>query len=132
MAAKFDEAGLIAARNSMQNKFHKFLCADDLDDVFKRGLMLVNDAKFREFTDAKEIYKEQPFKFQGALRQIDLLCVGESEICVIDYKSSDKNIDENVLQVSEYKKAIAEFYPNSSVRAVIFYALRDKISYIEV
>lgn len=132
MAAKFDETGLIAARNSMQNKFHKFLCADDLDDVFKRGLMLVNDAKFREFTDAKEIYKEQPLKFQGALRQIDLLCVGESEICVIDYKSSDKNIDENVLQVSEYKKAIAEFYPNSSVRAVIFYALRDKISYIEV
>lgn len=60
------------------------------------------------------------------MRQIDLLCVGESEICVIDYKSSDKNIDENVLQVSEYKKAIAEFYPNSSVRAVIFYALRDK------
>ena len=83
-------------------------------------------------TQAKRILKEQPLRFEGVLKQLDLLCLDETQICVIDYKTSDKNIDENIAQVEEYKKILAQIYPNLSVRAAIFYALRDEIRSIDI
>ena len=51
---------------------------------------------------------------------------------MIDYKTTDKNIEENKKQVKEYKDALAKFYEKHSIITVIFYALEGKISYIEV
>ena len=116
----------------MLNKFHKFLSLEALEDVFKRAKMLIREPKFIECIKGKEIYKEQPFKVKNELKQMDLFCIGESEICVIDYKTTDKNIEENKKQVGEYKEALSKFYPKHSIIAVIFYALDGKISYIEV
>nr|WP_229204349.1 RecB-like helicase [Campylobacter anatolicus] len=132
MSVKFDEQHLSVARDLMCNKFHKFLSQNELDDIFLRGLNLINDKKFKTLTSNKEIYKEQPFRFDGALRQLDLLCVGRSEICIIDYKTSRKNIDENILQVIGYKSAMSKIYSDFKIRSVIFYALKDEVSCIEV
>ena len=116
----------------MLNKFHKFLPFEALEDAFSRAKMLISEPKFIECIKDKEIYKEQPFKVKNELKQMDLFCVGESEICVIDYKTTDKNVEENKKQVKEYKDALAKFYEKHSIIAVIFYALESKISYIEV
>ncbi|WP_148822221.1 RecB-like helicase [Campylobacter concisus] len=132
MSEKFDENSLLKAKSLMLNKFYKFLSPDRLEDAFKRAKMLINEPKFLECVKDKEIYKEQPFKVKNELKQMDLFCIGESEICVIDYKTTDKNIEENKRQVREYKEAISKFYPKHSIIAVIFYALDGKISYIEV
>ncbi|WP_158333354.1 RecB-like helicase [Campylobacter concisus] len=132
MSKKFDENSLLRAKNLMLNKFYKFLSLYRLEDAFKRAKMLINEPKFLECIIDKEIYKEQPFKVKNELKQMDLFCIGESEICVIDYKTTDKNIEENKKQVGEYKEALSKFYPKHSIIAVIFYALDGKISYIEV
>ncbi|WP_149714319.1 RecB-like helicase [Campylobacter concisus] len=132
MSEKFDENSLLKAKSLMLNKFYKFLSPDRLEDAFKRAKMLINEPKFLERIKDKEIYKEQPFKVKNELKQMDLFCIGESEICVIDYKTTDKNIEENKKQVGEYKEALSKFYPKHSIIAVIFYALDGKISYIEV
>ena len=132
MSKKFDENSLLKAKSLMLNKFYKFLSLDRLEDTFKRAKMLINEPKFIECIKDKEIYKEQPFKVKNELKQMDLFCIGESEICVIDYKTTDKNIEENKKQVGEYKEALSKFYPKHSIIAVIFYALDGKISYIEV
>ena len=132
MSEKFDENSLLKAKSLMLNKFYKFLSLDRLEDAFKRAKMLINEPKFLECIKDKEIYKEQPFKVKNELKQMDLFCIGESEICVIDYKTTDKNIEENKKQVGEYKEALSKFYPKHSIIAVIFYALEGKISYIEV
>ena len=132
MSEKFDESSLEKAKNLMLNKFYKFLSLEALEDAFKRAKKLINEPKFIECIKGKEIYKEQPFKVKNELKQMDLFCVGESEICVIDYKTTDKNIEENKKQVKEYKDALAKFYEKHSIIAVIFYALEGKISYIEV
>lgn len=130
MSEKFDENSLLKAKSLMLNKFYKFLSLDRLEDAFKRAKMLINEPKFLECIKGKEIYKEQPFKVKNKLKQMDLFCIGESEICVIDYKTTDKNIEENKKQVGEYKEALSKFYPKHSIIAVIFYALDGKISYI--
>ena len=132
MSEKFDEISLEKAKNLMLNKFHKFLPLEALEDAFVRAKMLIREPKFIECIKDKEIYKEQPFKVKNELKQMDLFCIGESEICVIDYKTTDKNIEENKKQVKEYKDALAKFYEKHSIIAVIFYALEGKISYIEV
>jgi len=132
MSEKFDENSLLKAKSLILNKFYKFLSPDRLEDAFKRAKMLINEPKFIECIKDKEIYKEQPFKVKNELKQMDLFCIGESEICVIDYKTTDKNIEENKKQVGEYKEALSKFYPKHSIIAVIFYALDGKISYIEV
>ena len=132
MSEKFDENSLLKAKSLMLNKFYKFLSPDRLEDAFKRAKMLINEPKFLECVKDKEIYKEQPFKVKNELKQMDLFCIGESKICVIDYKTTDKNIEENKKQVGEYKEALGKFYPKHSIIAVIFYALDGKISYIEV
>jgi ATP-dependent DNA helicase, uvrD/REP family len=132
MSEKFDENSLLKAKSLMLNKFYKFLSPDRLEDAFKRAKMLINEPKFLECIKDKEIYKEQPFKVKNELKQMDLFCIGESEIRVIDYKTTDKNIEENKKQVGEYKEALSKFYPKHSIIAVIFYALDGKISYIEV
>lgn len=132
MSEKFDEISLEKAKNLMLNKFHKFLPLEALEDVFSRAKMLIREPKFIECIKDKEIYKEQPFKVKNELKQMDLFCFNEREICVIDYKTTDKNIEENKKQVKEYKDALAKFYEKHSIIAVIFYALECKISYIEV
>ena len=132
MSEKFDENSLLKAKSLILNKFYKFLSPDRLEDAFKRAKMLINEPKFIECIKDKEIYKEQPFKVKNELKQMDLFCVGESEICVIDYKTTDKNIEENKKQVGEYKEALSKFYPKHSIIAVIFYAIDGKNSYIEV
>lgn len=132
MSEKFDEISLEKAKNLMLNKFHKFLPLEVLEDVFSRAKMLIREPKFIECIRDKEIYKEQPFKVKNELKQMDLFCFNEREICVIDYKTTDKNIEENKKQVKEYKDALAKFYEKHSIIAVIFYALEGKISYIEV
>ena len=132
MSEKFDENSLLEAKNLMLNKFYKFLPLEALEDVFSRAKMLIREPKFIECIKDKEIYKEQPFKVKNELKQMDLFCFNEREICVIDYKTTDKNIEENKKQVKEYKDALAKFYEKHSIIAVIFYALEGKISYIEV
>ena len=132
MSEKFDEISLEKAKNLMLNKFHKFLPLEVLEDAYKRAKMLISEPKFIECIKGKEIYKEQPFKVKNELKQMDLFCFNEREICVIDYKTTDKNVEENKKQVKEYKDALAKFYEKHSIIAVIFYALEGKISYIEV
>ena len=132
MSEKFDEISLEKAKNLMLNKFHKFLPLEVLEDALTRAKMLIREPKFIECIKDKEIYKEQPFKVKNELKQMDLFCFNEREICVIDYKTTDKNIEENKKQVKEYKDALAKFYEKHSIIAVIFYALEGKISYIEV
>ena len=132
MSEKFDENSLFEAKNLMLNKFYKFLPLESLEDAFARAKMLISEPKFIECIKGKEIYKEQPFKVKNEPKQMDLFCVGEAEICVIDYKTTDKNIEENKKQVGEYKAALSKFYPEHSIMAVIFYALSDKISFVEV
>lgn len=132
MARDFSEYALKEARNAVRNKFFKYLSLNELDEVYLRALNLARNEKFISIVSGKRILKEQPLAFNGALKQMDLLCVDDDEICVIDYKTSVGEIESNVAQVSWYKEAVGKIYEGKSVKAMIFYALKDEIRVIEV
>ena len=60
------------------------------------------------------------------------MCVSEGEIHIIDYKTSKRNMDENIAQITAYKEAVVKIYPNFKVKAALFYALEGKIEHIEI
>ena len=132
MAQSFSFEAIKIASIAMRNKFYKFLLENELNDVENRALMLISDDKFKRLIEGKQIFKEQPLMFNNSLKQIDLLCVGDDEICIIDYKTSQSNIDENKLQVALYKEAICKIYDRKRTKAFLVYVLKKEISIIEV
>lgn len=128
----YDLKSLQIANMAMRNKFHKFLSENALQDVENRAKILVDNDDFIGILSGKEILKEQPVRFNDSLKQIDLLCVGEKEICIVDYKTSDLNRDENMVQVAQYKEIIGKIYSQKTVRAFLFYILKDRIYRVEL
>ncbi len=120
------------ANNCLYNRFGAYLDSDCLEDIISRANRLINNIEFLEIIDGKELYKEQEIGFNGALKRIDLLCMNESEIYIVDYKSSDKNLDKDRAQVEQYLEILSQIYPDKSVKAAIIYILSEKIQILKL
>ena len=122
-----DFNSLKIAQNCLYNKFGAFIDQDGLKEIKARVDRLLNDPQFLEIIKDKRLYQEQDIGFNGALKRIDLLCVNNDEIEIIDYKTSLKNSDEHKEQVREYLDILSQIYPQKSVKASIIYILNDEI-----
>lgn len=122
-----DFNSLKIAQNCLYNKFGAFIDQDGLKDIKDRVDRLLNNPQFLEIIKDKRLYQEQDIGFNGALKRIDLLCVNNDEIEIIDYKTSLKNSDEHKEQVREYLDILSQIYPQKSVKASIIYILNDEI-----
>ncbi|WP_096023728.1 RecB-like helicase [Campylobacter lanienae] len=122
-----DFNSLKIAQNCLYNKFGAFIDQDGLKDIKDRVDRLLNNPQFLEIIKDKRLYQEQDIGFNGVLKRIDLLCVNNDEIEIIDYKSSLKNSDEHKEQVREYLDILSQIYPQKKLKASIVYILHDKI-----
>ncbi|TWO15104.1 RecB-like helicase [Campylobacter lanienae] len=122
-----DFNSLKIAQNCLYNKFGAFIDQDGLKDIKDRVDRLLNNPQFLEIIKDKRLYQEQDIGFNGVLKRIDLLCVNNDEIEIIDYKSSLKNSDEHKEQVREYLDILSQIYPQKRLKASIVYILHDKI-----
>ena len=122
-----DFNSLKIAQNCLYNKFGAFIDQDGLKEIKARVDRLLNDPQFLEIIKDKRLYQEQDIGFNGVLKRIDLLCVNNDEIEIIDYKSSLKNSDEHKEQVREYLDILSQIYPQKKLKASIVYILHDKI-----
>lgn len=132
MSEKFDEDSIKKSAILLKNKFSKFLSSSDIDDIILRAVAFVNDDRFKYILMDSKIFKEQPLNFEGALKQLDLLCIRGDEMIVVDYKSSNFSVDENKKQVREYVEILSKLYPQKHVYGVIFYILRNGIECIKI
>ncbi|QCD44561.1 RecB-like helicase [Campylobacter mucosalis] len=132
MSTEFNEPSISKAWTLMCNKFAKFLDKDSLDDIKNRALSLIKDSKFGSILNGARVYKEQILMFENEQKQLDLLCVKDDEVVVIDYKSSDFSIESNITQVKEYVQILGKIFPDKKISGVIFYILRDRISSIDI
>ncbi|WP_096017496.1 RecB-like helicase [Campylobacter lanienae] len=122
-----DFNSLKIAQNCLYNKFGAFIDQDGLKEIKDRVDRLLNNPQFLEIIKDKRLYQEQDIGFNGALKRIDLLCVNNDEIEIIDYKSSLKNSDEHKEQVREYLDILSQIYPQKKLKASIVYILNDEI-----
>lgn len=122
-----DFKSLKIAQNCLYNKFGAFIDQDGLKEIKARVDRLLNNPQFLEIIKDKRLYQEQDIGFNGALKRIDLLCVNNDEIEIIDYKTSLKNSDEHKEQVRGYLDILSQIYPQKKLKASIVYILHDEI-----
>ncbi|MSN96133.1 RecB-like helicase [Campylobacter sp. FMV-PI01] len=128
----FEISNLQNSITKAKNIYSKFLSVEDFEDINQRLINLFKNQTFIEITQNSEILKEQPFKISNEFKQIDLLCIKDDVVNIIDYKSGLGFEDKNNEQILSYKNAISCFFPNKIVNAFIFYILEDEILIKEV
>ncbi|TQR32475.1 RecB-like helicase [Campylobacter sp. MIT 99-7217] len=116
----------------MAKKYRHFLDEQALTSIFKRAKALLFNEDFQKLIKNKELFKEQSLSFEGQIKQLDLLCVGNKEVFVIDYKTGQSFEDEHIKQLSFYKRAITHILKKDTTRAFLFYCLEDEIKILEV
>ena len=128
----FSESSLQNAQIALLNEFGSLLETSVLDEIYERILNLIKCDEFLNLLNAKIILKEQGIAFEGEIKRLDMLCVGENEMIVFDYKSSKNYIDSNLNQVKEYVEILSQIYPQYRVYGKIVYILKDKIEFLDV
>ncbi|ENZ3889269.1 RecB-like helicase [Campylobacter coli] len=115
----------------VSGKFRHFLNHDDFERLFKRIKNLLANAQFQKLIENKKLLKEQALSFQGEIKQLDLLALGEDEAIIIDYKTG-LNFNKHKEQVLLYKEAIEKILAKKSTQAFLVYVLEDKVEIIEI
>lgn len=127
MCAKFNKDEILAQTHAMKNKFAKFLSKVGLDDVVSRAISLCENKQFNDIIKDCIVKKEQTICYNDEIKQLDLLCIKQNEMIVVDYKSAIGDSDRYVKQVNGYMKILKNIYPEFKISGVIFYALKDEI-----
>nr|MBP3725311.1 hypothetical protein [Campylobacter sp.] len=116
---------------ALKNKFGAFLSEKQLKDIKFRAEQLIKNDKFNQIIQNKKILKEQSIVFDENLYRFDLLCVGENEIVVIDYKSG-KISDLHLNQVSQYMQMLKNLYPQHKISGFVVYLGENDIKFTQV
>lgn len=121
-----------ATFNATRHKFHHLLGDELMNELYKRAQNLLSNDEFLKLLEGKSLFKERNLSFEGELKQLDLLCVGENEAIIIDYKTGSSDEAGHKEQVKLYKKAVQSILQKPKTRAFVLYCLAEKISLKEV
>jgi ATP-dependent exoDNAse (exonuclease V) beta subunit len=129
MMRDFSKESLELAYKAMYNRYLLLLGQRALLEIKKRIVHLLESEEFSKIIkDAKRVLKEQPLIYNGQRKQIDLLIEKESEVFILDYKSSANIQEEHLQQVALYKNALREIY-NLPVVAYLCYIREEGVEF---
>ncbi|MDR0762423.1 MAG: RecB-like helicase [Campylobacteraceae bacterium] len=131
MMSDFSENELEIALISAKNHYGRLLDDNAFVSIKQRILRLINNGEFQNLFAGGKFYKEQPYIFEGKLRQIDILIERTDEVIIIDYKSSSHAKKSHIKQVLEYKRAI-EFISKKRVKSCLYYLHEKEIEIINL
>jgi len=131
MMKNFDEKSLLYALNLSKSRYNTYLNDDDFEDIKKRILRLIHHTPFQEILQHTHWTKEQALMYKNEVRIIDLLVYGENRCYIFDYKTTQDELDEHIVQVNHYKNAIKTIFPTYEVLGYILY-LRSDNTFIKV
>lgn len=94
-----DEAVMLAKIRYLQSDAN-------LDDVHRMAKNGCQEIVKNHFCSSSKYFKESSFVINGKFGRIDLLIASESNIRIVDYKSSKLTTNEHNKQVNEYKDAV--------------------------
>lgn len=127
MMNTFTDESLSSAINLAKNRYSSYLSKDDFFNIKSRISKLLNNEEFKLLTSDCEISKEQALIYKNELKIIDLLVKKEDKLYIFDYKTTKDELEEHLLQVSHYKKAIKEIFDTNEVYSYIVYLKDDEV-----
>ncbi len=128
---EFKESFIENAYESMKNRYKMILDEDDLKDIKKRVVRLVNNREFCKIIKNGKLLREQPLYYNSQRKQLDLLIEFDERVIVVDYKSSELLQSSHVKQVAVYRDALQEIY-SKKCEAYLCYLKQEKNEIIKV
>ncbi|AII14311.1 exonuclease V, helicase AddA [Campylobacter iguaniorum] len=132
MLARFDKPSLELSKTALINKFGGILSGEAINEICQRVLNLINNQDFQAIIKGKKLFKEQDIGFEGNIKRLDMLCINEDEMVIIDYKSSKNFILKNQEQMSEYIGILRQIYGEYKISGAIVFILKDGAEILEV
>ena len=103
--------------------------ADERDEYIRIVSEILSSENTRQFfypEENTEVGREKEFVDKaGRTKRVDRILVSDTEVMIIDYKSSQENKKDDIAQLKEYKQIAAAVYPKKFVRGFILYI--DKV-----
>lgn len=125
MMKTFDEKSLDTALNLSKSKYSNYLDTKDFDEVKKRIAVLIQNNDFQSLIKNAKCTKEQALMYKNEIKIIDLLAYHEEKCYIFDYKTTQDELDEHLIQVRHYKKAIRDILNTQEVFGYIVYLKSD-------
>jgi len=102
----------------------KFPDCEDLEkysDIVKKLLSIKSLSKFFELEGAKISTEREVVDRLGQTKRIDRLIETEKEVWIVDYKSSQDDIQKHHAQVVEYMELLKDIYPKKDIKGFLIY-----------
>ncbi|MCX7793306.1 MAG: UvrD-helicase domain-containing protein [Thermodesulfovibrionales bacterium] len=102
------------------------LSPEELKKIYNAVLNTIKTLEpyFRKIP-ARVVKNEKEFADgSGSLHRMDRVVIDQGLITVIDYKTghpSQKEMEEHIIQVKDYKRILKELYPSINVKGILFY-----------
>ncbi len=125
MMKSFDEKSLEVALNLSKSKYSNYLDSKDFDEIKKRIAVLIENGHFQSLIQNAQCTKEQALMYKNEIKIIDLLAYQEEKCYIFDYKTTQDELDEHLIQVRHYKKAIKDILNTQEVFGYIVYLKSD-------
>lgn len=91
---------------------------------------LIKDKQIRPFFyggQAQILSEKEIVDAQGHLKRLDRLIIGETDVSIVDFKSSSEGREEYIQQVHEYITIVGGMYPGKKVRGYLVYLDNIKV-----
>lgn len=132
MMRSFDTKSLAYALSVSKSKYSNYLSNSDFEEINKRVKLLIEDSFFCLILKNSSFTKEQALIYKNEMKIIDLLVFSKNKCYIFDYKTTQEELNEHLIQVKHYKKAIKAIFPAFQIYAYIIYLKSESISIKEV
>lgn len=132
MMKEFTTQSLEYALMLSKSKFSTYLNESDFNEIKIRIQILIQNTTFQSLILNASCTKEQALMYKNEIKIIDLLVFQENKCYIFDYKTTQDELEEHILQVRHYKKAIKDIVKSDEVNGYIVYLKNDGCSLKEV
>ncbi|WP_419770640.1 MAG: RecB-like helicase [Candidatus Marinarcus sp.] len=132
MMSDFTLESLQYALSLAKSKYGNALKEEDFKHIQKRITHLLNSAEFTQKIANSNLYKEQALMYKNEIKILDLLLENQNQYVIYDYKTTQDEMQEHIVQVAHYKKAIKEIVKSDEVYGYIIYLKEEGCTFKEV
>ncbi len=107
-------------KNVLQNRFGLVLCGAELDSVMGSAEKILQNRAIKALLESADSVRCEVAYIDGKMRRIDCLVEVRGEAVILDYKSSDLNLEAKKAQVREYVAFASRHYERA--RGILCFA----------
>jgi len=111
----------------VKNKFNNILDTTDFDDIKNRVQILLQNKQFQDLIKNSSYTKEQALIYNNEHKIIDLLILKDNQYTIVDYKTTQDQLNSHKIQVKAYMQAIKTITNQNNIKGFVVYLHKNSI-----